>query len=182
MFFTLFTLLVAEVDAASPLPPPVAAPAPLSDGQILDAVISMDRAEIAMAQLVLTRTRDPAVRQLADTIVDRHSANLLAAQRLGNMATSTLAPSAMGVELDVEGASALAALRRQPDTALDQAWVGAAADRQRVALVRLAAWPHAQGKEVVAFVAATRIDVATTILDLDRLRDHVGADPVAAGE
>lgn len=182
MFALLITLLVADVEAASRVFPPVVAPAPLSDGQILDAVITLDRTEIAMARLVLSRTRDPAIRELADGLVDRHSANLVAAQRLGNTAPMTLAPSAVGAALDVEGSAALASLERQPDAALDQAWLRGAADRHRAALERLASWAHAEDKDVVAFVAATRIDVAAMILDLDRLRDEPDGDPVAIGE
>lgn len=171
MLIPILLLLNTPIVHAVSNPNPVTAAATLSDGQVLDALITFDRAEIDFARGALLRSENPLVRDLAQAMLDRYSDNLIEAQRLANTARTQLTENSVSATLQVSANTTATALRRQPLSVYDRVYVDGLVDWHRSALDRIDEWSVAtQDRAIAAFLANTRVATANLLTYAEDVR------------
>ena len=169
----------APPTAAAPAPPAGIAPQPpldtsgrapevsprprLDDGEIGEVVDTIDDAEIAAGELVMDKSHDPAVKELAAGVVKEHKR---INQDLGALMLRLVIPprdSDLSRSLSEQAEANLARLEGLEGTALDQAFLEGRVAMNRDLLVALdqSLVPSATNQDLEEFVAALRPMLAT---------------------
>lgn len=169
----------APPTAAAPAPPAGIAPQPpldsapstpelrptprLNDGEIGEVLDNVDDAEIAAGELVMERSQDPAVKDLAAGVVKEHKK---ANQDLGALLLRLNIPprdSDLSRALSERAADNLERLESLEGTALDQAYLDGRVAMNRELLVALdqSLVPSAANQSIEEFVTALRPMLAT---------------------
>jgi len=97
--------------------------ATLSDGQILEVLSAVDRAEIEQAQVALTKSQSPRVREFAQHMVDQHGASLREGEQVATSSSLTPSDSAASLDLKPKAAEVLQTLNSSDPASFDHAYM-----------------------------------------------------------
>jgi putative membrane protein len=104
-------------------PQPVEWGTSMSDGQILEALATVDSAEIEQAQLALTKTQNPRVREFATHMVEEHGASKRAGEQVATATGAIRSESAVSLNLASKSADVLKTLQESDAASFDHAYM-----------------------------------------------------------
>lgn len=111
--------------------------AALTDGEIVQILATVDNGEIAQAQVALTKTSTPQVRDFANMMISQHTTSK---QRASDLATQTKivpSPSAQANQLQTKGAKMLETLNAADPSDFDKMYIQSQIDQHKEVLEML---------------------------------------------
>lgn len=99
--------------------------AALTDGQIMQVLANVDSGEIEQAQVALSKSTSPAVRQFAQHMVDQHTQSQQDAQQLSAETKIIPSPSDPANEVHTKGSNVLDKLNNADATSFDKTYIQA---------------------------------------------------------
>jgi putative membrane protein len=97
----------------------------LTDGQIMQVLANVDSGEIEQAQVALSKSTSPAVRQFAQHMVDQHTQSQQDAQQLSAETKIIPSPSDPATEVHTKGSNVLDKLNSADATSFDKTYIQA---------------------------------------------------------
>lgn len=150
-------VLSTPLSLAGSRAPDVTATATLSDGQILAAVAAMDEANLDLASYARQRSKNTAVQELAQLLIDHHAQNRTAVADRAATERAPLETSAAASTTRASAGAALDTLRGQVETTFDRAFVDMMVDRHQAALVDVDSFATStRSAGMATFLANTR--------------------------
>jgi putative membrane protein len=152
----------------------------MPDSQIVDVLLAAHEAEVAEAQLVLTKTQHPEVRAFAQRMVDDHTRLMndttALAQRLG----VTPMPTAYTEHMRREAAEFRSRLQAMSGTELDQFYVAHQVTEHQKLLDQMdgGLLPSARDPELKSLITAARPTIDDHLQHAKRLQNELGSPPV----
>ncbi|MGE5803032.1 MAG: DUF4142 domain-containing protein [Gemmatimonadota bacterium] len=120
MLVTLAVILAASMQAQNPAP---AAPPTLSDPEVAHVAVTANAVDVELAKFAQSRTRSPAVRQFAQTMITDHNAVNTQAAVLAAKLGVTPADNAVSQSLQAGAAEARKTLEPLQGAAFDRAYM-----------------------------------------------------------
>jgi putative membrane protein len=109
----------------------------LTDGQILQILAAVDNGEIEQAQVALTKTSNPPVRDFANMMIEQHTASKQHADQLASQTKIIPSPSARANKLQTDGSHMLEKLNAADPSDFDKLYIEAQIDQHKDVLEML---------------------------------------------
>jgi putative membrane protein len=108
--------------------------ATLTDGQIANILATVDNGEIEQAQVALTKTSNPQVRDFANMMVNQHTTSKQQATQLSEQTKIIPSPSPQANKLQTNGAQLLEKFNAANPTDFDKLYIEAQIDQHKEVL------------------------------------------------
>jgi putative membrane protein len=110
------------------------AEATMTDGQITQILANVDKGEIDQAQVALTKTANPQVRDFANMMIEQHTTSTKQATQLAEQTKIIPSPSPEANKLQTKGAQTLEKLNAADPSDFDKIYIEAQIDQHKEVL------------------------------------------------